>query len=75
MSRIRHQKVLSVLEKRALQYQYGGQRQGSRWGDEREDGELDETGTLSTQVLTDDGSEAEEAARRSRSQKRCLAHY
>jgi len=70
MSRIRHQKVLSVLEKRALRYQYGGQRQGSRWGDGREESELDETGTLSTQVLTDDGSEAEEAARRSRQEIR-----
>ena len=63
MSRIKHMKVLAVLEKRALRYQYGGQRYGSMRNDAGGDDSLDETGTVSTASLTDDESEAEEVTR------------
>lgn len=58
MSRIKHMKVLAVLEKRALRYQYGGQQYGSMRNDAGGDDSLDETGTVSTASLTDDESEA-----------------
>ena len=56
MSRIKHQKVLAALEKRALRYRYRGNWKEAR----REDSEgdvIDETGTVSTASLTDDESD------------------
>ena len=63
MSRIKHKKVLAVLEKRALRYQNGGHRYGSGRDDERGADSIDETGTVATGSLIDDDSEAEEVAR------------
>ena len=64
MSRIKHKKVLAVLEKRALWYKYGRQCKEAR-RDEEDGDSIDETGTVSTASLTDEENEEEEVARMS----------
>ena len=55
LNRIKHQKVLAVLEKRALRYRCGGRRVGLEKKSKGED-PIDDTGTVLTEGLTDDDS-------------------
>lgn len=61
LSRIKHKKVLAVLEMRALRYKYGGGRKEKK-RDEVDGDTIDDTGTVSTASLTDEESEEEEVS-------------
>ena len=58
LSKIKHQRVLAVLEKRALRYKYGRHWVKGSEGNEEGD-EIDDTGTVSTANLTDEEGEEE----------------
>jgi hypothetical protein len=62
INRIKHQKVLAVLKKRALRYRYGSKRNEEE-KEERLDESLDETRTVSTASLTDGMGEEEAVSR------------
>jgi hypothetical protein len=64
MSRIKHKKVLVVLEKRALWYKYGRNCK-EPWREEEDGDSIDETVTVAMARLTDDESEEAEVARMS----------